>query len=251
MTRKLTLHWMEIKMKPWILARAALLAAVSISYASAAVAAQPPTGMTYPEADADLGERLYPNEEAIAGELTSVIEGTVRRQYKAGNARRDAHPKAHGCVTAEFRIDPEIPGSFAKGMFVPGKTYQAWIRFSNGNPDADKPDVEGNERGMSMKVLGVPGEKVLESEREDTTQDFIMMSHPAFFLKDASNAVDFFKAIGSESSLAKAKIPVALGIHGMAMVLKINSKKISNPLQTRYWSPVAYQLGLGPDLTIH
>jgi len=37
------------------------------------------------------------------------------------------------------------------------KNYQAWIRFSNGNPDPNKPDIEGNERGMSMKVLDVPG----------------------------------------------------------------------------------------------
>src|SRR6266852_5621654 len=118
-------------MKRRLFTRAAVFAALSASVAYAADTQVTQMAVPYPEADADLGERLYPNEEAIAGELASVIEGSVRRQYKAGNARRDAHPKAHGCVKAEFRVDPEIPGSFAKGMFVPGKTYPAWIRFSN------------------------------------------------------------------------------------------------------------------------
>jgi hypothetical protein len=218
--------------------------------ASTALAAdkQPaPAGLSYPTADAALGEQLYPNEEAMARELASVIEGTIRREYKEGSARRDAHPKAHGCVTADFRVDSNIPARFAKGIFVPGKSYQAWIRFSNGNPDPNKPDSDGNERGMSMKVLGVPGRKLLDSEPDAQTQDFVMMSHPAFFLSDGANAVSFFKAIGSDSTLDKLKIPFILGFHGTSVLLKINSKKISNPLQIRYWSPVAYQLGMGPE----
>src|SRR5712692_658478 len=234
-------------MKRRLFTHAAVFAALSASVALVADMQATQMVVPYPQADAALGEKLYPNEEAIARELASVIEGTVRRQYKAGNARRDAHPKAHGCVKAEFRVDPEIPGRFARGIFVPGKNYQAWIRFSNGNPDPNKHDNEVNERGMSMKVLDVPGEKLLESERQDTTQDFIMMSHPAFFLKDPSNVLSFFREVGSKSTLSKAKIPISLGIQGTAVLLKINSKKISNPLQTRYWSPVPYQLGIGPD----
>jgi len=192
----------------------------------------------YPVADAFLGERLYPNEEAIAQEMASVIEATIRKQYQAGNARRDAHPKAHGCVKAEFKVDDKLADRFAKGVFIPGKTYQAWVRFSNGNPDPNKPDSDGNERGMSIKLLNVPGEKILASERQNTTQDFVMMSNPAFFLKDPSNAVAFFTALGSDSTLAKAKIPFILGAHETATLLKINTKKISNPMQTRYWSGV-------------
>lgn len=223
--------------------------AASLLCASAAhvTAGQPAAALPYPEADAALGERLYPNEESIARELATVIEGTIRRQYKAGVARRDAHPKAHGCVKADFEVRPDLPARFAKGIFVPGKRYPAWIRFANGNPDATKPDGEGNERGMSIKVLEVPGPKLLETEREDRTQDFVMMSNPEFFLKDPGNAVSFFKHIGSESTVDKAEIPFVLGVRQTAMLLRINSKKISNPLQVRYWSPVPFQLGTGPD----
>jgi hypothetical protein len=222
------------------------MAAAAVSSASTHTAAAE-TPLPYPEPDAFLGERLYPNEEALARRLAAVIDETVRRQYRTGTARRDAHPKAHGCVRAEFHVDEKLDPRFAKGVFIPGKTYQAWVRFSNGNPDANKPDADGMERGMSIKLLGVTGAKLLESERQDTTQDFVMMSHPVFFLKDAADAVPFFEELGSESTLDKLKVPFTLGFGQLYTLLKINSLKISNPLQTRYWTPVPYQLGLGPD----
>ncbi len=223
-----------------------IAAAAAVSAAStAAVAAE--TAPPYPVPDEFLGERLYPNEASLAQRLAQVIDETVRRQYPTGTARRDAHPKAHGCVKAEFRVDEKIEPRFAKGVFVPGKVYQAWVRFSNGNPDANKPDTDGMERGMSIKLLGVPGAKILESERQDTTQDFVMMSHPVFFLKDAGGAVPFFEELGSDSTLDKLKVPFTLGVGQLYTLLDINSLKISNPLQTRYWTPTPYQLGAGAD----
>ncbi len=234
-------------MKSRLLSRIAICTVIAIPLAFAHRTPATERVLAYPSADAVLGEHLYPNEEALAQRLGSVIEKTIRNQYRAGTARRDAHPKAHGCVKADFQVNEKLPDRLAKGIFVPGKTYHAWIRFSNGNPDPNKPDIEGNERGMSIKLLDVPGEKLLETERQNTTQDFIMMSNPAFFLKDPSNAVPFFEELGSDSFLSKLKIPFTLGIKGTLLVAKINSKKISNPLQTRYWSPVPYQLGTGPD----
>jgi hypothetical protein len=233
---------MQKKMRPLFAVLAAAVAAAAATGTEAAEAAN-----SYPVPDTFLGERLNPNEEQLAQRLASVIDETVRRQYQSGAARRDAHPKAHGCVRAEFDVEDNLEPRFAKGIFIPGKSYQAWVRFSNGNPDPNKPDTDGMERGMSIKLLGVPGAKILESERGDTTQDFLMMSHPVFFLKDASDAVPFFEEIGSDSTLDKLKIPFSIGLGQFYTLLKINSLKISNPLQTRYWTPVPYQLGIGSD----
>src|ERR1700692_686561 len=233
---------MKTRVRQLLVAMAAAAASSASTYTAAAESPPP-----YPVPDAFLGERLNPNEEKLAQRLSLVIDETIRRQYRPGSARRDAHPKGHGCVRAEFRIDENLDPRFAKGVFITGKTYQAWVRFSNGNPDANKPDADGMERGMSIKLMGVPGTKILESEREDTTQDFVMMSHPVFFLKDAADAVPFFEELGSESTLDKLKIPFTLGFGQLYTLLAINSLKISNPLQTRYWTPVPYQLGIGPD----
>lgn len=202
---------------------------------------------SYPEPDTYLGEKLQPNEKLTAQQISTVIEESIRKEYSPGKALRDAHPKAHGCVRAEFHVLKNIPTQLAKGVFVPDKSYEAWIRFSNASKDASQADIEKDARGMAIKVLGVPGEKILESEKEATTQDFIMINHPAFFVNDGQRYLSFIHDINSESTFRKLHIPFALGIKGTMNALGARNSKISNPLYARYWSMVPYQLGLGSD----
>ena len=201
-------------------------------------------GIAYPSIDSGLGEHLYPNEKGIAEEIAGVIEKSIRKQYALGSARRDAHPKAHGCVRAEFHVMEMLPSSLAKGIFIPGKKYQAWIRFSNGSPDATQADIKKDARGMAIKVLGVTGKKFLEDEV--ATQDFIMINHPVFFVNDPKRYMSLMQDINSDRFLKKLHIPFALGSKGTLIALNLRTR-ISNPLQTRYWSMVPYQLGLGSD----
>jgi hypothetical protein len=202
---------------------------------------------SHPSVDAQLGEHLYPEEMPIADQLSVVIEESIRKQYSAGSARRDAHPKAHGCVNAEIHIVETLSETLSKGMFVPGKTYQAWIRFSNGSGDPTHADIKRDARGMAIKVLGVPGKKLLDDEAHATTQDFVMINHPVFFATDPVRYLRFMNDANSDHFYRKLLIPFDLGAKGTRIALETRSSKISNPLQTRYWSMVPYQLGTGPE----
>jgi hypothetical protein len=208
-------------------------------------ASLPAASLPYPDVDAELGEHLYRNEEPIAEELSSVIEQSVRKQYTAGNARRDAHPKAHGCVKAEMHMLDHLPDDLAKGIFIPGKTYQAWIRFSNGAGDPTRADIKRDARGMAIKVLGVPGKKLLDDEDQAMTQDFVMINHPKFFATDPARYLSFIRDGNSDHFYRKLLIPFDLGAKGTRIALETRSSRIANPLQTRYWSMVPYQLGTG------
>jgi len=201
--------------------------------------------ISYSNIDSQLGEHLYPDENLIAEKLSVVIEESVRKQYSAGSARRDAHPKAHGCVKAEFHVVDTLPETLSKGVFVPGKTYQAWIRFSNGSGDPTRADIKRDARGMAIKVLGVSGKKILEDEADATTQDFIMINHPVFFATDPARYLSFMNDANSHHFYRKLLIPFDLGAKGTRIALETRSSRISNPLQTRYWSMVPYQLGTG------
>lgn len=201
---------------------------------------------SHPSVDAQLGEHLYPEEMPIADQLSVVIEESIRKQYSAGSARRDAHPKAHGCVNAEIHIVETLSETLSKGMFVPGKTYQAWIRFSNGSGDPTHADIKRDARGMAIKVLGVPGKKLLDDEAHATTQDFVMINHPVFFATDPVRYLRFMNDANSDHFYRKLLIPFDLGAKGTRIALETRNSKISNPLQTRYWSMVPYQLGTGP-----
>ncbi|MFW1760033.1 catalase family protein [Acinetobacter calcoaceticus] len=203
--------------------------------------------IAYPEVDTVLGEKLQPNEDVLAQNIAQVIEKSIREQYTAGNALRDAHPKAHGCVRAEFHVSKNIPAQFAKGVFIPDQSYQAWIRFSNASNDASSADIDKDARGIAIKLLGVSGTKILESEKQATTQDFIMINHPVFFANDAKRYLSFINDVNSQNMIRKLHIPFALGFRGTMNALGARNSQIANPLYARYWSMVPYQLGLGND----
>ena len=103
---------------------------------------------------------------------------------------RGVHPKSHGCVRAKFTVDDDLDESHRVGLFAtPGKTFEAWIRYSNAAvlreddlkaADPTKPDARSNgSRGMAVKVLDVGGE-MLSEDQGRANQDFLMINTPEF-----------------------------------------------------------------------
>jgi len=200
-----------------------------------------------PAIDRLLGESLHPDEVAATEAIAEAIDAQIRRRYAPGSARRDAHPKAHGCVRAELRVLDTLPASLAKGIFVPGKRYRAWMRFSNGASNPDQPDTQPDARGLALKVMGVPGRKLLADEADAGTQDFIFINHPVFFANDPNRYLSLVKAAGGEGLLGKLGIPFALGLRGAMIAFLTTRNPMSNPLHGQYFSMVPYQLGTGPQ----
>jgi hypothetical protein len=195
--------------------------------------------------DANLGEKLWPKEQETADEIACTIEDQIHHDYPIGKrpVRRDAHPKAHGCVKAVFAIDPNIQPDLAHGVFRAGKSYSAWIRFSNGAADPTKPDFKGDARGMAIKLLEVGNTSIMPAEDGVVTQDFIMINHPVFFIDDPQDYLSLIKKINDANPLAAIAIPAVLGVKGSSIALALGRKRIGNPLATRYWSMVPYRLG--------
>ncbi len=196
--------------------------------------------------DTELGESLWPDEDAHAARIVEIIETVLARRYsKHPPTLRDAHPKAHGAVRALFQVEKNLAQPFARGAFVPGREYKAWVRFSNGNGDARRPDIEGDARGMAVKLCGVPGDKLHPSEK--STQDFICINHPVFFVDDPDRYRKVFERGSSESAVVRALVPLAMGLKGALIAGEIRKKTIASPLECRYWSTVPYRLGTGAD----
>jgi hypothetical protein len=202
-------------------------------------------GTTKVEIDADLGESRWPGEAAASESIANLIGRSLEKRYPPEKrpVRRDAHPKAHGCVRATFEVNAELPANLAQGVFVPGKVYDAWIRFSNGAADPARDDSKGDARGMAIKLMGVPGAKLLPGESAAGTQDFIMINHPVFFIDDPQRYLTLIRRGSSSNPLVRLTAPFALGFEGARIARAIGSKKIANPLYTRFWSMVPYRLG--------
>lgn len=198
---------------------------------------------SYPTADAQLGEHLFPNEAMYSQQIGMELEKLIRKRDAGGVAMRDVHAKAHGCVKAQLTILDQIPTQLKKGIFSHAQSYPAWVRFSNGSNNPQQADIKGDARGMAIKVMNVPGQKLLEDESQTSAQDFILINHPVFFANDPDRYLSLMKSING-NLFRKVMIPFALGFKGTKIAFQTTRSKIANPLQTRYWSMTPYQLGL-------
>ena len=113
-------------------------------------------------------------------------------QAKSGISKRGQHPKPHGVVRAVFEVLDNIPTRYKVGLFAKPGRYDALIRFSNGPQTEDR---EAGPQGMAIKLIGVPGEKILEAEATATTHDFILIDGPVFFVRDTDWYVRLFKEL--------------------------------------------------------
>jgi hypothetical protein len=193
-----------------------------------------------PNAD---GEEI-PNGEAQAiKSVVDIIHQQVESEaLKNGHAFRDAHRKHHGCVNAKFDVLPNLPAQVAKGLFAKEASYNAWVRYSNGSGEA-KSDREGDGRGMAVKVLGVSGPRNLgEFDDEPTSQDFLMINHPQFFVRNAIDYVSFQEHASSGRLLWWLLNPAHI-FHETVIAKAIQGKIMVNPLDSTYWSMVPSRLG--------
>jgi Catalase len=205
--------------------------------------------------DTELGERYYGGrrevEEALIDDMIKITSDFVDRRFREGRrpALRDAHAKDTGCVRASFQIDGDLDQSLRHGVFVPGKKYDAWIRFSNGNSErlSDRwPDA----RGMAVKLMGVPGPKFLDDET--MTQDFIMANNPVFFVDNLDRYRNTLKRFHSGGLPRQYLAALRLGWRERLLAFKVNFGWITNPLLCQYWSMTPYRLGTarGPRYAI-
>jgi hypothetical protein len=116
----------------------------------------------------DLFERFARN--VLMPRQREVSQGTD------GRVRRALHTKLHAGLMAEFQVLPDLPEQARFGVFLEPRTFPAVVRFSNGE-SSNKPDKELQPRGIAIKLVGVPGPKLLEDQKDAVTQDFLATSH--------------------------------------------------------------------------
>jgi len=190
--------------------------------------------------DNTLAKEIIPPDEIDATrDLAARLQAKIIRDNPTGIMRRDAHPKMHGVVKAEFIVEPNLPAELQIGIFSQPQTYQAWIRFSN-QDGTIQPDKSRDIRGMAIKLMGVPGDKLLPAEQNAQTQDFIVISTNVFVTK---NVTEFDALIKAMTGSILAKICFFATHWRVIWNLVTSLKKFSNPLQMRYWSTTPYLFG--------
>jgi Dyp-type peroxidase family len=185
-----------------------------------------------------------PRDEQLA--IDSLIK-TLRRKmtadYKGGTMLRGAHPKMHGCVKAEFRVQAGLSPELKVGLFAQPRAYSAWVRFSNESGDVNA-DIESGIRGVALKLMNVDGAKLLDGEEESKSHDLILISTDKFVTKDAAEFDGLVRAVGLDKRHRKARVIWYMLRHPrVGMNYQSAQKRYGDVLDITYFSATPYLLG--------
>ena len=136
-------------------------------------------------------ERPTMDEHVIFDELSRTMQHitrTMASRYR--HAYRPVHAKSHGVLVGTIEVLASLPETLAQGLFAEGASYPVVMRFST-NPGDMLADNVSSPRGLAIKVLNVPGERV-ENDREGTSQDFVCINTNVF---GAADVAAFLKQI--------------------------------------------------------
>ena len=192
-------------------------------------------------------EEEIPADEAALTQ--GIIEDAIRivEQHR-DNTRvlRDAHAKAHGCVKAQVTVLQNLVPELRHGVLAePGKTWQAWMRLSNGNAYPQF-DSARDARGMAIKLLDVPGDKLLSSKATAGNQDFVMFNHPVFFVRDVAEYKQNFAAQADGSKILAffpSWDPRTWEVRHLIIALKTLAPAPESPVTATYNSIAPFKLG--------
>jgi hypothetical protein len=187
-------------------------------------------------------EKPLPDEEAYLDSIIATFEKQMRALWKPGGMERGGNTKTHGIMRGEFIIHDNLPEPFRRGIYAQPQTFNAWVRFSGPGPYIT-PDIDDvGFMSISIKLLGVPGPKLMEEEK--FTIDLTAVSTPTFVTQDTKSNAHLQLA-----SLQNAQLFHFLNLeepHIADLIMQsLWTKTQSSPFEAPYFSCVPYLLGEG------
>jgi catalase len=191
-------------------------------------------------------EQIPAGEAAMTQDIIQTAIRIVDQHREPTRYLRDAHAKAHGCLQAQVSVATDLDPTLRQGVFSePGKTWQAWMRLSNGNAYPQFDNMK-DARGMAIKLLGVPGAQLLPSQQGRGEQDFVMFNHANFFVSDVA---EYRQNVAAQADGKKVMAflpgwdPRQWQVRHLFIALATLSEAPPSPLLTTYFSVSPYKFG--------
>ena len=189
--------------------------------------------------DADRVAEARALEAAI--EFSDIDAANIFTRFsQVTDKKRPVFTKTHGCARAEViigKLDPQ----YSKGMFSnpTASPKSAWVRISS-DTRPTVPDQDNSTVGFALKVLGVPGEKLIEGEKHFPTHDFLLQNHHVFFVDTAKDFMEFTASIFT-GKLDEYK----LAHPDFAKILDVDmTKVVENVRSAQFHSTTPFRLGM-------
>ncbi|MBD0373700.1 MAG: hypothetical protein ICV60_22905 [Pyrinomonadaceae bacterium] len=196
-------------------------------------------------------EIIKPGEQELFEDFANRIITAQQREaaeQAGGTLARGFHAKLHAGLVAEFKVLDNLPEYARYGVFREPKVFPAVVRFSNGKPSQES-DKRPEPRGIAIKLIGVPGDKLPPGKKDDVTQDFLATSHSVTStVRDARQFMAFIEA-GRKGGLLPVHLARAVGIGESLRILFALARTVLlsrvNSMATEHYSGTA-PIKLGP-----
>lgn len=199
-------------------------------------------------------ERIEPDEaetiEQLIETLTGINQTTLEHEK---HAHRSVHAKSHALLTGELIVPGDLPRELAQGIFAKEGTYPLVMRLST-VPGDILDDSVSTPRGMAVKIIGVQGERLPDSDG-DITQDFVLVNGPVFSAPNAKRFASTLKLVAATTDRAEgAKKALSAVLRGTERIIEafggrsstllaLGGQPETHPLGDTYYSQVPLRYG--------
>jgi deferrochelatase/peroxidase EfeB len=152
---------------------------------------------------------------AFSTNMNRYQKGLARRGD--GRPARGFHVKSHVGLRATFTVLDDVPPEAKHGVFRNARTFPAWARLSNGY-SGTRPDWMPDTLGLSVKLEGVEGARLLDGEEHAGTQDFVAVNQPYI---PVANPAQLITIATAPANMLTAPVKLVQGVglvHALSVV---------------------------------
>ncbi|MFM2088006.1 MAG: hypothetical protein RLZZ237_2875 [Pseudomonadota bacterium] len=141
-------------------------------------------------------------EQDTKAQLLQTLHGISATTYQdSGHATRSVHAKSHGLLRGHLNVLDGLAPELAQGIFGQPGRFEVVMRYST-IPGDILDDKVSTPRGLAIKLIGVPGVQLSSldtdaTDRDATTQDFVLVNGPAFLAPTAKKFLGSLKLLAS------------------------------------------------------
>jgi hypothetical protein len=191
-------------------------------------------------------ETIPPDESARFERHAEALREMQRRHAAgAGKKLRALHAKPNAGLEAELTVLPDLPQHARVGLFATPGTFRAYVRFSNGS-GVPQPDQVPDVRGAAIKVVGVPGKKIIPGLEDAKTVDFLLIKQAVIPFRDADEFVGLLLAADRPlPGLFRfvGQVGLCRAVNLMWKLSRSLAEPVTSVATTRYYSAVPIKFG--------
>lgn len=167
----------------------------------------------------DWKETVAPDEAERFERYASELRELQKKNARGGTLSRALHAKGHVGAVGELTVPSGLPEALRVAVFSEPRTWPVYVRFSNGS-GRHQHDRTPDVRGMALKLVGVPGRKLIPGLEDKRTQDFLLIQNPAVPFRDPDEFVALVRAMAGGPALMPLRLAGQLGLGRALTVLK-------------------------------